>query len=121
MTTTTTDRGWQFQTPRYKATRDVHPSPKERFRFEMPLASMSDSSCYQYGEQPIKAGQTVETKSWPHESFVALNEAAERVLAFFNSALKSRLGMSPWRDGRIVLDDGLSGRTQPNIKIGATK
>jgi hypothetical protein len=118
--TTTPSSGWDREVPRYRASRDVHPSPNDRVRFEAPFASMSDDSCWQQAERPVKAGEIIETKDWPHPSFHPLNVSAEKTMAFFNSAPKSRLGLSPWRGDRIVLDDGLSGRTQPNIKIGAT-
>jgi hypothetical protein len=113
-------RGWEQDVPLYKATRDVHPPSNSRMRHEPPFSSFSDPDCAQFCERPIKAGEEFESKSWPHPSYRALNRSAEAVLAFFNSAPKSRLGLSPWRGDRIVLDDGLSGRTQPNIKIGAT-
>jgi hypothetical protein len=100
--------GWQFETPKYKATRDVHPAPLARYRQESPFENIWDDSVYQYGERPIKAGEFVETKSWPHPSFMPLNYGAERVLAFFNSRMKSRMTLSPWSGDRILLDDGLS-------------
>ena len=34
--------------------------------------------------------------------------SAERVLAFFKAEMKSRLTVSPWHQGRIRLDNGLS-------------
>jgi hypothetical protein len=111
---------WKHEVPRYRATRDVHPSPNSRHRFEPPFASLSDSSVWQFAERPIKARDEIETRSWPHESFWPLNEAAKRTLDFFNSRQKSRLGRSPWRVDRIVLDDGLTGPTQPKFKIGVT-
>jgi hypothetical protein len=111
---------WAREVPRYRATRSVHPSPNSRHRLEPVFSQMSDSSCYQFAERPITAGEIVETKSWPHPSFHPLNRSAEKVLAFFNSAPKSRLGMSPWRGDRISLEDGLSGGAPPKFKIGAT-
>jgi hypothetical protein len=119
MTTNTADDP-RTEVPRYRATRDVHPPANSRHRHEPPFSSFSDPDVWQFADRPVKSGELIETKSWPHPSFFALNEAAERVLAFFNSAPRSRMGMSPWRDGRIVLEDGLSFTTQPKIKIGAT-
>jgi hypothetical protein len=120
MTSTAAPADWQFEIPRYRSTRAVHPAATSRFRFEMPLSQMSDSDCWQYAEHPVKSGAIVETKSWPHESFVGLNEAAQRVLEFFNSAPRSRLGLSPWRDGQIFLSTGFEGSVQPkfNLKTG---
>jgi hypothetical protein len=40
---------------------------------------------------------------------VPLNFSAREVMRFFNLAQKSRLPRSPWHDGRVRLDDGLSG------------
>jgi hypothetical protein len=119
MTTNTADDP-RTEVARYRATRDVHPPANSRHRFEPPFSSLSDPDVWQFADRPVKSGELIETKSWPHPSFFALNEAAERVLAFFNSAPKSRLGLSPWRGDRIVLEDGLSFTTQPKIKIGAT-
>jgi hypothetical protein len=38
-----------------------------------------------------------------------LNYSAQRVRAYFISAMRSRLQHSPWRDGQVRLEDGLSG------------
>jgi hypothetical protein len=109
---------WKHEVPRYRATRDVHPSPNDHHRFEPPFASLSDSSVWQQAERPVKAREEIETKNWPHPSFHPLNYSAGKVLDFFNSRQKSRLGRSPWQVDRIVLDDGLTGPTQPKFKIG---
>lgn len=111
--------GWERETPKYRATRDIHPTTKARFRLEPPFASLSDSDVWQYGEQPIKAGEILETRAWPHPSFRPLNYGAGKVLDFFNSRQKSRLPLSPWRGDRIVLDDGLTGPTQPKFSINS--
>lgn len=105
--------GWE--TPKYRATRDIHPSPNRRHRLETPFASCSDNDAWQYGEQPLKAGEEIETREWPHPSFQPLNYSARKVLEFFNMRQKSRMQRSPWRGDRLVLDDGLSGPTQPNV------
>jgi hypothetical protein len=120
MTTTAHFPGWEREIPRYRATRDLHPSPNSRMRHEPPFASMSDDGCWQQADRPVKAGEIIETKDWPHPSFRPMNRSAEAVMEFFNSALRSRMGLSPWRGDRIVLEDGFSGPSQPNIKIGAT-
>src|ERR1700730_15972663 len=101
--------GWEREVPRYRVIRDVFPSPKPRFRTEPPFANILDSSEWQYAERDYKAGETVETQMWPHASFFPLNFSAKKVLEFFSSRQKSRLPRSPWADGRIRLDDGLSG------------
>jgi hypothetical protein len=111
--------GWEREVPRYRATRDIHPSPNSRHRFEPPFASLSDSSVWQFSERPIKAGEIIETREWPHASFSPLNFSAAKVLEFFNSRQKSRLGRSPWPHDRLVLDDGLTGLTQPKISINS--
>jgi hypothetical protein len=111
--------GWEREVPRYRVTRDIHPSPNSRHRFEPPFASLSDSSVWQYAERDYKAGE-IETRDWPHPSFRPLNYSAGKVLDFFNTRQKSRLPRSPWAGDRIRLDDGLTGPTQPKISIGAT-
>jgi hypothetical protein len=115
-----TARGWEQEVPLYKATRDVHPPSNSRMRHEPPFSSFSDPDCSQYSERPIKAGEEFESKSWPHPSYRPLNRSAEAVMEFFTTRQKSRMSISPWNIDRIVLEDGLSGRTQPQIKIGAT-
>lgn len=109
--------GWEREPPKYRATRDIHPSPNSRHRFEPPFASLSDSDVWQYGERPIKAGEIIATTAWPHPSFRPLSYGAGKVLDFFNSRQKSRLPLSPWRGDRIALDDGLTGPTQPKFPI----
>jgi hypothetical protein len=103
--------GWERETPKYRVTRDVQPAPKARFRLEPPFTSVLDSNSYQYGQRPLKAGEIIETREWPHPSFFPLNYSAEKVLAFFNAAMKSRLPLSPWQNGQVRLDDGLTGQT----------
>jgi hypothetical protein len=111
--------GWERETPRYKVIHETHPSQNSRFRLEPPHAYASDGS-YQYGDRVLRPGEIIETRAWPHPSFHPLNRSAEKVLAFFQSAPKSRLPISPWRGDRIVLDTGLEGPTQPKFKIGVT-
>ena len=114
--------GWEKEIPRYKATRAVHASPNARHRLESPLTFIWDDSVWQYCEpgQEVAAGQEILTKLWPHPSFRALNFSAGRVIDFFNSRQRSRMPLSPWRNGRVELDDGLSGPLQPTIIGGVT-
>src|SRR5882757_6700343 len=77
--------GWERETPKYRATREVRPGEKARFRFEPPFAMASDSDTWQYATRPIAAGEIIETKEWPHPSFRQLNYAAAKVLDFFNT------------------------------------
>jgi hypothetical protein len=101
--------GWQYETPKYKATRDVHPSPNARYRTEPPFETMFDASQWQYATKPIAAGEIVETREWPHPSFRPLNYGAQQVHAFFSLQMKSRMTQSPWFGDRIRLDNGFSG------------
>jgi hypothetical protein len=112
--------GWEREVPRYRATRSVHPSPNARHLRESPFSSFSDSSVWQFAERDYKAGEEILSRAWPHPSFHPLNYSAAKVLDFFNSRQKSRLGRSPWQGDRLVLDDGMTGPTQPKFKIGAT-
>jgi hypothetical protein len=111
--------GWEREIPKYRVARGLQPAPKARFRFEPPFSTISDSDVWQYGAQPVKAGEEIETREWPHPSFRPLNFSAGRVLDFFNSRMKSRLPRSPWAGDRIRLDDGLTGPTQPNIALNS--
>jgi hypothetical protein len=106
--------GWDREVPMYRASRDLVLSEKTRIRFELPFTRMADHNCRQYAHKPIAKGEIIETKAWPHESFIPLNCSAWRVLAFFNAQPKSRLPRSPFRGDRIVLDPG-GGPAQPNI------
>jgi hypothetical protein len=106
---------WEREVPRYKATRDLRPVERDRYRSETPFAKVFDSSIWQYGTRTIKAGEIIETKEWPHESFHPLNYGAGQVLDFFNMRQKSRLPRSPWYGDRIRLDDGLSGQIHVEI------
>jgi hypothetical protein len=111
---------WRREVPKYRISADTMPAPKERFKFEPPFASCSEADVWQYGERVHKAGEVIATTLWPNAgTMTPLNYSAAQVLAFFNSAPKSRLGLSPMRDGLIVLEDGLSFTTHPKIKIGA--
>ena len=114
--------GWERETPRYRATRDVHPSPNSRHRHEAPFSSFSDPDVWQFAEKPISVRQEFESKFWPHPSFHPLNYSAAKVLDFYNSRQRSRLALSPWVGDQIRLDDGLTGPTKPKfpIKTGAT-
>lgn len=101
--------GWDREVPRYRASVDLKPSAYARHRTEPPFASVSDSSLWQYATRPVSAGEELALEVWPHPSMVGLNESAKRVLAYFTSHQKSRLPQSPWRNGRLRLDDGLTG------------
>ena len=94
-----------------------HSPPKGWERFETPFASYSDNDVWQYGERPVTAGEEIETREWPHPSFRALNYSAGRVLDFFNSRTRSRMAISPFQNGRVVLDDGLTGTSAPTLLI----
>jgi hypothetical protein len=103
--------GWEREIPKYRATRDVHPALKERHRHEPPFGMTMDNDCWQYAPRPIKAGEIIETKDWPHPSFFPLNFGAGKVLEFFRTRQKSRMALRPWHGDSIRLDDGLSGTT----------
>jgi hypothetical protein len=104
--------GWEREIPKYRAARDIRPSAKARHKFEPPFTEVGEDDRWQYGTRPIKAREEIETREWPHESFIPLNYSASRVLDFFNSRMKSRMSRSPWAGDRLRLDDGL-GAAQP--------
>jgi hypothetical protein len=90
------------------------PFPALHFGFAF---GRSTSDAWQYGTRIIKAGETIETREWPHPSFFPLNYAAQKVPEFFNTRQKSRLPKSPCHGDRLRLSDGLSG---PGILIEPT-
>jgi hypothetical protein len=108
--------GWKLSTPKYRATRNVRPSPNSRHRHEPPFATIFDVDVWQYATRPVAAFEELESREWPHESFRAMNYAAEQVLAYFKSAMKSRLARSPFRGDRIELSDGISGVLSFEVK-----
>jgi hypothetical protein len=99
---------WGREVPKYKATRTVTPSPNPRHRTEAPFSTQSDPDCWQFGDRIIEAGEEITSTDWPHLSFRPLNESGRRVMEYFQGAMRSRLPRSPWRDGRVHLDDGLT-------------
>jgi hypothetical protein len=101
---------WEFEPPRYRASREVRPSPKGRHRLEPPFSmSIDDGHVWQYGTRVIAAGEIIETREWPHPGFHPLNYSAEKVLEFFINRPKSRMTQSPWLGDRVRLSDGMSG------------
>ena len=110
---------WRREVPKYRISRDTRPAPKERFKFEPPFSSSSDPAVWQYSDKLYRANEVIETTEWPNPgTMTPLNYSAAKVLEFFNSAPKSRLQRSPWRDGQLFLDTGLS---NPLPKIGLPK
>lgn len=104
---TTPPPGWEWETPKYRVGIAVYPSPNSRFRLEPPFTSCSDSNCWQYADRAYEQGEIVETREWPHANFHPLNYSAKKVVEFFNGRVKSRLPRAPWKDGKVVLTDGL--------------
>jgi hypothetical protein len=101
---------WRHEVPKYRISRDTKPAPKERFKFEPPFSSSSESDVWQYSDRLYRAGEVIETTEWPNPgTMTPLNYSARQVLDFFTSRQKSRLPRAPWADGRIRLSDGLSG------------
>ena len=98
--------GWERIIPRYRVTRDVKPAEKRRFAFEPPFATVMNPEVWQYGTEPLSAGQIVSTTEWPYPNWFPLNYSAKKTLEFFNSGTKSRMPRSPWRGDRLVLADG---------------
>lgn len=111
-------KGWDHEVPRYRTSMDLQPSQYARHRQEPPFTSSTDAHMWQYAERPIAAGQEIESPLWPHASMVPLNETAKRVLEFFKSSPKSRLTQSPWRNGRLYLETGLSGVVPQDRLVG---
>jgi hypothetical protein len=110
--------GWEREVPKYRVGRNVHPSPKARHFFEPPFTSVMDDSVWQYCDRAegYKAGEVVSTTAWPAPTFQPLNYSAKKVHEFFCTQMKSRMQMSPWRDGRVQLETGLSGPATPDVR-----
>jgi hypothetical protein len=107
---TTPPLNWRKEMPVYRVRVETRPALKTRFRFEPPFSQIMDPSEWQYSERVWPAGSVIATDQWPCAgTFVPLNYSAREVLAYFNSHQKSRLPRSPWHDGRVRLEDGLSG------------
>ena len=101
--------GWDREIPRYRAQFDLEPAALPRYLHERPFAFESSPRSYQYSAKKIKAGEVIEITSWPHPSLIPQNESARRIHAFFTTQMKSRMQISPWKDGRLNLDNGMSG------------
>jgi hypothetical protein len=99
---------WEREIPRYRLTRDLQPASRARHRFEKPFSETSSNDSWQFSDRHYEAGAEIESTCWPHQSMRALNYSAERVLSYFNSEMKSRLPRSPWHNGCVRLDNGLS-------------
>jgi hypothetical protein len=107
---------WKKEIPKYRISRETKPAPKERFRFEPPFSSGSESDVWQYGERVHKAGEVITTDQWPNPgTMTPLNYSAFQVMQYFSSRQKSRLPRSPWANDQVRLEDGLGG-PQPQIK-----
>jgi hypothetical protein len=110
---TVAPRDWETSIPRYRVTNAVKPAEKARFRLEPPFASVMNPEVWQYGTEPLARNQIVETTEWPHPNWVPLSYSAKKTLEFFNSGIKSRMARSPWHNGRLVLNDGVSSDGPP--------
>jgi hypothetical protein len=100
---------WEREIPRYKATIDLIPSPNPRHRFEKPFSTVMDSHVWTQASAPVAAGTEITSTCWPHPSMQGLNYSGQQVLAYFKASIKSRLPVSPWNQGRVRLQDGISG------------
>lgn len=101
-------KDWQYEIPRYQAREALLPARHSRYLTEPPHAHEGESNRWQYGTEDIAEGQIVETTSWPHRSFVALNHSARVILEAFLLGTRSRMPVQPWLNDRVFLADGLS-------------
>jgi hypothetical protein len=102
-------KDWEREVPRYRITRSLRPAQFPRVRLENPHTDLTCGDSWQYSDRHYEAGEEIESKCWPHPSMYPLNYSAQRVMAFFSSAMRSRLTTSPWFGDQVRLDDGLSG------------
>ena len=113
---TTPPLNWRKEMPVYRVHVETRPAPKTRFRFETPFSQIMDPSEWQYSERVWPAGSVIASDQWPNPgTMTPLNYSARQVMEFFTSRQKSRLPRTPWFDGQVRLDDGLSGPL-PTIK-----
>lgn len=63
---------------------------------------------WQYADRKLEADCEITCTAWPHYSMKPLNYSAQRVLEFFRNGMKSRMPVTPWIGGRLVLVDGMS-------------
>jgi hypothetical protein len=103
-------KDWDREVPKWRVTRPIRPSPNNRHRHEPPFSTIFENDVWQFADRNYAAGEEIFSLDWPHPSFRPLNHAACRVIDFFNARMKSRLPLRPWRNGRLHLDDGLTGR-----------
>jgi hypothetical protein len=101
-------QGWELEVPKYKVTREVVPSPRPRHRTEPPFAYDFQTDVWQYAARVYKAGEIVETKDWPHSSFLGITYGAKMILEFFKSRPRSSLTTTPWDLNQIRLVGGMA-------------
>jgi hypothetical protein len=83
---------WRHEVPKYRISRDTKPAPKERFKFEPPFSSSSESDVWQYSDRLYRASEVIETTFWPNPgTMTPLNYSARQVMEYFTSRQKSRL------------------------------
>ncbi len=95
-------KGWEKVVPKYRATRNVHPSPNPRHATENPHSYQGDDAQWQHGDRCVRSGEEFETTAWPHRSFMPLNESAKYLLELLRTGNKARLPSSPWIDNQIL-------------------
>jgi hypothetical protein len=92
---------WEFEVPKYRTTRSLHPSPNPRHATETPFSFISDDNVWQYADRPLAAHQEFSTTAWPHSSMQPLNQAARVIHSLFCEAEKSKLPPAPWSGDRV--------------------
>lgn len=100
--------GWDRETPRYRASQDLLPAALPRHMSEKPFTEQDASNRWQYSDREIRAGEIIETRSWPHTSMQPENEIARQIREFFTTRQRSRMNASPFINGRLALEDGLT-------------
>ncbi len=89
-------RDWEKQTPLYRATQDLRPATRDRYRSELPFSETGNS--WQYGSKPV------EGRSGIHRRMAALVDAADQFCCeagarvFHDApAIAPRAGAINWR------------------------
>lgn len=100
-------KGWEKEVPRYRATRDLLAATNPRHTGESPFSMYANGEAWQYGEQPVKAGEEIATTEWPDLSFEPLNYSARMVKTYFEQQPRTRMPNAPWQNGKVHLPEKL--------------
>ncbi|MBI3700582.1 MAG: hypothetical protein HY242_09100 [Afipia sp.] len=96
--------GWDRETPRYRVSsaEPIGPALRAIDKGMQPYSFYAERY-WQYGDRVVEPGEEVATTMWPHLAFQPINDAAREIVKYFTSYTRSRMGTSPWKDGKVYL------------------